>query len=519
MNGPIPFKLQGDCDIGRLLGGLNAQYTIKKEPDKTETTTIYDTFDWRLFKKSLVLHRCGDKVCLRNLFQRDLLHCISIDSPPVFVWEFPDGRFKKQLAPILGVRALLKLAEVRSRLRPCGLLDSEGKTVVRLACEEIRSSSEENAPAPAVYLWLLPVKGYSRHARKIAEQFAAAGLAVGTEDAVYFEGLRMAGKEPGSYSSKMTVQLAPEMRADEATKAILRFLLQIIRVNEANIEKDIDTEFVHDFRVAVRRTRSALGQIRSVFPSRTTDRFKKEFASLGKLSNALRDLDVYLLREAAYKKKIVPVLRKDIDPLFDHLRKKRAEAFQEVVRGLKSGRYEKGIKDWETFLNKPVPSSPTAPNAGLPVITLARKRIITKYRRVVKTGKQVLEGGDDTMLHILRIHCKKLRYLMEFFAGLFPADKMDILISQLKRLQDNLGEINDLRVQEEYLLTVAGELSTERGQSRRTLLAIGSLVGTLAAERQSAKDAFAETFSDFASSSNEALFQDLFAPQVSGGEP
>ena len=61
-----------------------------------------------------------------------------------------------------------------------------------------------------------------------------------------------------------------------------------------------------------------------------------------------------------------------------------------------------------------------APNAKLPVIDLACKRIYKKYRGVVKAGNLILENAEDEMLHVLRIHCKKLRYLMEFFPVCFP---------------------------------------------------------------------------------------------------
>jgi CHAD domain-containing protein len=305
------------------------------------------------------------------------------------------------------------------------------------------------------------------------------------------------------------------MRADEATKVILRVLSRIIRVNAANIEKDIDTEFIHDFRVAVRRTRAALGQIRSVFPARTTERFKKDFAFVGKLTNELRDLDVYLLKEEAYKAKVAPVLRSDIEPLFDYLRKKRSEAFQKVIRGLKSKRYETILEDWETFLHTSPHDSPAPANAELSIITLARTRIYKKYRNVVKAGNRISESADDRMLHVLRIHCKKLRYLMEFFASLFHPETINSSIEQLKRLQDHLGDFNDLRVQEEYLLTVAKQLPVNRGHSDKLFLAIGSLVGALAGDRKILKNAFAETFADFAAPANSELFQNLFAAQTS----
>jgi len=299
--------------------------------------------------------------------------------------------------------------------------------------------------------------------------------------------------------------------------------LQIMRINEANIEKDLDTEFLHDFRVAIRRTRSALGQIKNVFPAKTTNRFKKNFASVGKLSNELRDLDVYLLNEDTYKAMLPPVLCDDIDPLFDYLRKKRSKALQKVIRGLKSKKYAKILQDWETFLNKPPQDSATVPIAALPVIDLAHKRIYKKlahkriykkYRGVVKAGNLILENTEDQMLHVLRIECKKLRYLMEFFASLFSRKKIRILIDQLKKLQDNLGDFNDLGIQKEYLLNISTEIPATHQLAKKPLLAIGSLIGTLEKERQIVKNAFAKTFTDFASPENQELFRRLFASKA-----
>jgi CHAD domain-containing protein len=180
-----------------------------------------------------------------------------------------------------------------------------------------------------------------------------------------------------------------------------------MRINEAIIEKDLDTEVLHDFRVAIRRTRSALAQIKNVFPTRTTDRFKKDFAYVGKLSNDLRDLDVYLLNQEAYKAMLPSVLRNDIDPLFNYLRKKRTKTFQRVIRGLSSKKYVKILKDWEIFLNKPQPDSATASNAQLPIIDLARQRIYKKYRGVVKAGNKILANTEDEMLHVLRIEHRR----------------------------------------------------------------------------------------------------------------
>jgi CHAD domain-containing protein len=347
--------------------------------------------------------------------------------------------------------------------------------------------------------------------RILAKHFQVTGLSEIKKEDFFFKALEYANKKPGSYSAKVNVQLDPAMRSDQAAKVVLRVLFDVMRINEAIFEKDLDTEVLHDFRVAVRRTRSALAQIKNVFPTRTTDRFKKNFAYVGKSSNVLRDLDVYLLNQDAYKAMLPAVLRDDINPLFTHLRQKRAKAFQQVMRGRKSKKYGKIMKDWETFLNKPPPDSATASNAALPVIDLACQRIYKNYRGVVKTGSKILANTEDEMLHVLRIECKKLRYLMEFFAGLFPRKKIKALIEQLKNLQDNLGRFNDLRVQQEYLLNITAELPASQRQVKKTLVAIGSLIETLDHEKKSVRDAFARTFTDFAAPANRALFRELFA--------
>ena len=510
----LKFNLPDGHDEKQFIRQLAGHYSIKKEPTGAERFTIYDTFDWRLFNKSLILQLSGNKLFLRKLAKFEILHSLEFSKIPVFIWDFPAGELKEQLAPIMEMRALLQLFELQSRSRPYRILNPDEKTVARLVFEEIRPLRKRRTAALANHLWLKPFKGYPKYARNLSKRIEAAGFTLGKADDIYFKALAAVDKKPGSYSTKVNIRLDPAMRSDQAAKVVLRFLLNVMRTNEAIFEKDLDTEVLHDFRVAIRRTRSALAQIKNVFSTRTTDRFKKDFAYVGKRTNALRDLDVYLLNQDAYKAMLPAVLRDDIDPLFRHLRKKRAKAFQHVMRGLKSKKYATIMKDWEVFLNRPPPGSVTASNAELPVIDLARQRIYKKYRGVVKTGNKILANTEDKMLHVLRIECKKLRYLMEFFASLFTRKKINALIKQLKNLQDNLGDFNDLCVQQEYLLNITAELPASQQQLKKTLVAIGGLVETLEREKQSVKDAFARTFTDFAAPANQALFQELFASNV-----
>jgi len=284
-------------------------------------------------------------------------------------------------------------------------------------------------------------------------------------------------------------------------------------MNESHIKQDIDTEFLHDFRVAVRRTRSALSQVKSIFPEEDTERFKQDFKFIGQLSNQLRDLDVYLLAEDDYKAQLPNFLQADIHPLFEYLQSKRTEALQTVISGLESAEYQHIIQDWELFLEEPPNDDKTAVNAAMPILKLAKKRIYKRYQRIIHDGNVILLDDQDELLHDLRIECKKLRYLMEFFASLFPPQKISILIRQLKQLQNNLGDFNDFCVQEEYLLHVGREMPLRTKAARDALIAIGCLVGTLHQRREQVKSEFAGAFNQFASKENETLFIELFAPK------
>lgn len=306
--------------------------------------------------------------------------------------------------------------------------------------------------------------------------------------------------------------LVPDMRSEEAARIILRRLLQVIRVNEAHLAQDRDTEILHDFRVAIRRTRSALRQMKNVFPVKIADRFRKDFSFVGNLSNELRDLDVHLRKEAPYKAMLPPGLHCDIDPLFDYLREKRAKAFRKFLRRLGTTKYRQIFRNWDLFLNGPHRDSAPSSNADLPVTRLARKRIYKKYLGILKDGNEILDNTEDGKLHGLRIECKELRYLLEFFSSLFPRSKIRGPIGQLKKLQDILGEFNDFRVQEQYLQEIAGEPAGTGSLPERTVAAIGSLVETLERERRSVRKAFAKTFSGYASASNQKVFRELFNP-------
>ena len=130
------YTLPDGYNKQNLIKELADHYTIKKEPAVSERLTIYDTFDWRLFNKSLFLYECGNRLFLRKLAKNEIMHTAEISTFPVFIWDFPEGELKRLLAPVIKMRALIDLVALKSRSIPYCILNADEKTVARLTYEE-----------------------------------------------------------------------------------------------------------------------------------------------------------------------------------------------------------------------------------------------------------------------------------------------------------------------------------------------------------------------------------------------
>ncbi len=505
------FHFPPGHDAKRWIRELTDQYSVREGRTREEKISFYDTFDWRLFRQSLVLYRSGDRLVLRKLHDPRILFHAVIDSPPVFLSDLPDGGLKKRLGPIVQVRALGNLADTYSRKTPYRIASRRKKPVARLVHEEYRFSCDADALPRNAFLWWEPHEESPRASRILENALKQAGFTPAEREDIFFAALESAGRKPGDYSSKMKIALRPDMRSEEATKTVLRSLLRVIRINEAHIGKDLDTEYLHDFRVAIRRTRSALGRMKKVFPREITDRFRKDLSYVGKLSNELRDLDVHLLNEETYRKMLPESMRADIGPLFVHLREKRSKVFRGVIREIQGEKYRNIMDGWEAFLDSKLEVYPKASDAAVPIRDLARRKIYKKYQRILKEGSRILENQKDEELHALRIQCKELRYLLEFFSSLFPGKTIRTFVGQLKKLQDILGAFNDYGIQVRYLTRVSEELPATIRRPDKTAAAIGLLIETLGGEREKAKEAFSDTFTEYASPPNRRAFREAFA--------
>ncbi len=506
MNLSKQYRLPVELTQGEIDAILAEHGAFPSEALPAQRWRVYDTFDWRLHANSLSLQWSGDELALRTSPNGNALHSMQASSPPSFASELPAGPLRAKLEAVTAPRALLELATVRHHRRTFRALNADEKTVARLVCTEALLEDGTGAN----FLTVQPLRGYDRQAERLAERLRPRLGMKPTTDDIHLWAIRAAGHRPGAYSNKLAVKLDPRMRAGEATRLILLHLLKTMRANEAGVIADIDSEFLHDYRVAVRRTRSALSQIRQVLPLARTAAFRQQFRDLGRLTGQLRDLDVHLLAEADYRALVPDAMQDDISPLFDDLRARRSQALAAVVAGLESDAQRSMLREWEAFLSEPY-SAGDAEKASIPIMEVARARLARQYRSIVREGTYIIEHTEDGLLHALRIECKKLRYLLEFFATLFPPGDLSQAIAHLKRLQDNLGDFVDSAVQRDYLLSVAETLNIDEARARRALVATGFLVETNERKGREARARFAGTFEEFASRDHQRAFQRLIS--------
>lgn len=386
------------------------------------------------------------------------------------------------------------------------ILNSDQKTIARIRIETWTLHTGE----PAIHtIGVTNVRGYDRIAKKLNRFLRRQDVIQHVPQGYFFsEGIKAQGRYPGDYTSKFSIGLEPDMSTREATVAIFKKLLAMMKANEPGILKDIDPEYLHDFRVAMRRTRSGLSQIQGALPPKITRWINLELAGLGKITGPTRDLDVYLHYEKDYLARLPDLLQVGLSGFFSEMAVRRKKEWEKMVKALKSTHYQTILSDWQTYLDGDI-TDDLSGDAKKPIGKYSRKIILRRFRQVIKKGRKISADSPDTDLHRLRIQCKKLRYSLEFFTSLFPKKEVVKAIKQLKRLQSQLGDFNDLSVQQDMLQKYLIDIRTGSKKNLKLAAAIGGLQTLLSNEKCEVRDQFSAVFNQFSGSRNRELFLKL----------
>ncbi len=239
-------------------------------------------------------------------------------------------------------------------------------------------------------------------------------------------------------------------------------------------------------------------------------RARKDFTLLIKLTNSRRDLDIFLHKQPVYLQTLPPRYSCVIIPFFDDLKTRREKEQKKILQYLTSPAYQKNKKYWNDSVQKTSVLLRRTGYKSLKIQEVAEQIIFNRYKKVVRFNRNLPAVLADEYLHRVRIECKKLRYVLEFFQSLFDIKPVKSLVRKLRELQDTLGEYNDLRLQQSRLKTYLN-IQTRRGKTASNLnKAINFLVTRIQLRKNELQLIFREQFADFCKPLRQQQLGEIF---------
>jgi CHAD domain-containing protein len=300
--------------------------------------------------------------------------------------------------------------------------------------------------------------------------------------------------------AKVEVAIGYDQRADAAAAAVLRSLIDVVGANLEGAITGEDAEYLHQLRIAVRRSRTVQRQFKRAFPALDLPGLRSDFRWLQRATGPARDLDVHVEEFEALRGLVPESLRDELEPLRVTLAERRLGAREELARTLRSQRLQELLSDWERLLESlvelPVEDRPAAERS---IGSLTAERVSAVYGRILRLGEAIGPDSPAESYHELRKRGKDLRYLLELFGlRLFEHDVVEPLVRALKGLQDLLGRHQDREVQAGLVRSLAGEVAARPG-GPPACMAMGVLVDRLIADQLAARREFSDRFRALAS--------------------
>ncbi|HJR25303.1 MAG TPA: CHAD domain-containing protein, partial [Acidimicrobiales bacterium] len=316
-------------------------------------------------------------------------------------------------------------------------------------------------------------------------------------------GVDLAGR-----SSSPTVPLDRRDPSPEAFRRVLANLAETIAANVDGTVEDVDPEFLHELRVAVRRSRAVLGEAKGAVPEDLRRRYREELAWVQQSTGEARDLAVQVMGWADLVGPLTAADPAGLAAVRDEVERQRQAAQRALVKDLRSARFRKLLDGWRTALRAPLqvdePLRPVGPHVA--------KRIERAQTRLLDAGRAITPDSPAEALHDLRKDAKRLRYLLECFGSLLEPKARKAFVQRLKGLQDNLGDHQDAEVQVGRLRDLADELHRRPKVGAGAVLAMGQLTELLEQRRAAERADFADRFAAYDSKRTRRALDDLVAP-------
>jgi len=459
----ISLMRTGRFPPGRLKGSVPEGWSlVRHSPARKGSLTLHDTFDLRLYRRGRTV-LSGDAEVLDG------------GRKEVWVLDPSSGAdFPESVRRATGVRRLLPVRKAQAESIEFRLVDGDGALLAELRYRVFRT---EDRP-PLSTLRLIPSARSTGGLEAWVGTLAEAGFEP-VEEPVERWLLWDLWRERAPYFSKPIVDLDGALPVAEALVRFFSKLAGTVRLNLPGVVESLDTEFLHDLRVAVRRTRAMLPRARSVFDAARIQRFQNGFQEVQRRTNRARDLDVMLLDLDSFGTLLeLAGEEAHMVELARAIQEARLAEQRRLRLHLRSRRFLGLLERWESFLAEGWKETVQLPAGGARLDARFWSWLAEELQRVERRHRRASAAREEAALHRLRIGFKRLRYLLELGEPLIDPVLYGELHAGLKATQDVLGSFNDLVVQGGVLESLREQLD---GSATVTL---DRLIMALAARRR-----------------------------------
>lgn len=244
-------------------------------------------------------------------------------------------------------------------------------------------------------------------------------------------------QEAGPHKAPQSPLTAKQTSA-EAFHLLASQGMQMWQANLLGTLTSSNPEFIHQFRVSLRRLNSLL----KVFKPGLPDRFQRQWTSrlkeLSQVTGDIRDLEV--MRDS-----ILQPMAEGSDQKVEALVSVALVACDEAMQDAQAQIQQLSYGGPVLLFVREMQALSTADfPKNLP--RFAEKQISTLHRTALKRLTKAVKSPTPEYAHRLRIALKHLRYSCEFFAPLFDGEEMLAYAKAMASLQDEFGFLNDFHV-------------------------------------------------------------------------
>ncbi|WP_169942191.1 CHAD domain-containing protein [Campylobacter sp. RM15925] len=403
-----------------ILDGISAIQTLEKDGILATSNEIIQFYTKITQLEEIRFRKSGDKFTVTQKIGRGLVRKES---------EIPSDKksYKDALKEIVGMPIKKTRFEFKINNLPCNI-DIYHEFLEGLATLEIEFLTVNDAQNFAIPEFL---------ARYITSEI--------TEDERYKnKSLALFGVPEIKFDIQSTLKIIDQnhdlklafpssLRSFDAARVMFFQIYKQIRKYRQIYLETKDEEALHQFRVNLRKTRSMLKLLSSVFDKKTADHFNKNFKTIASSTNKKRDIDVFLdfLKEEKRTKPLI-LLAQEV---------KEAENIK-ITAMLNASKSEEVFKDWEIFL-KEQSDFYQGKDYDKPIKKVVAYALRLQILRLQKSLALLNNECENLHFHNTRIQIKRLRYLLEIFIDMFAIKSLEKCRQRAKEIQEIFGDLQD----------------------------------------------------------------------------